>query len=163
LAAAVIAAPTLAIFSPCCAFFVSAPAMEGDAAEHFGHVARLVRRERHAAVLVAEGADDAAAGGQLGVGPEPPDESARRPACTLVTEAVTSPLPWRKSLAAGTALGDLAEVELREADGAGEGVRPVADTRLEGELAASAQRAFRQAAGELRQAQAGVLSVSRER
>ena len=131
---------------------------QGDAAEYFGHVARLVGRERHAAVLVAEGADDTAAGGELRVGLDPAEKFAGRAADARHGSGGVA-FALEEILGRGDRLRDLAEVELREAHGAGEGVRSVADARLEGQLAASAQRAFREATGELRQAQASVLRV----
>ena len=59
----------------------------------------------------------------------------------------------------GDRLGDFAEIELREAHRTREGVRTIVDTGLEGQLAAAAERAFREPAGELGQAQAFVLGV----
>ena len=59
----------------------------------------------------------------------------------------------------GDGLGDFAEVELRQAHRAREGVGTIVDGGLEGQLAAAAERAFREPSGELGQAQALVLGV----
>ena len=69
------------------------------------------------------------------------------------------PLALEEVLHGGDRLRDLAEIELRQAHRAREGVRTAVDGGLEGQLAAAAERALREPAGELGQAQAFVLGV----
>ena len=131
---------------------------QGESAERLADISRLVGRKGHAAVLVAEGTDDAAARGELRVRLEATEEFARR-ATDAGHGSGGVALALEEVLHRGDRLGDFAEIKLRQAHRTREGVRTVVDGRLEGQLAAAAERAFRKPAGKLAHAQTVRLRI----
>ena len=130
-----------------------------EAAQRFADVSGLVRRERHAAVLISEGADAAAFRNELGVDLKFADKFT---GCT--THARESSSRIRASLKEifhrGECLSDAAEIELVEGHRRRERIGTVADCRQEGELATAADIAVGELTAELCQADGLFVGLS---
>ena len=125
------------------------PGDHREAAQRFADVAGFIRRQRHATALIAEGANSAAFGRELGVDLELADEFAGRAAEAResrggVRTALEEFLHGREGLR------DATELELVQRYRGRKGIRSVADRGLESELSSAAEIAVGELAAELR-------------